>query len=203
MTRDTAVPEESPGPAAPAATAVPVVVAAPAATAAPVVVAESLRKVFRVHGGRGHERQDFVAVDDVSFTVPRGGSLAVVGESGSGKTTLARMLLGLERPTAGRIVVDGADRTRPSRRTAERRAHARRIQLVFQDPYSSLDPRQPVGDAIAEVVRLHFDLDTAARSTRVTELADLVGLDARMLKSQPRALSGGQRQRVAIARALA
>jgi ABC-type glutathione transport system ATPase component len=146
---------------------------------------------------------DFVAVDDVDFTVPRGGSLAIVGESGSGKTTVARMLVGLERPTAGTIVIDGQDRSNPGRSTRERRQRGRDVQIVFQDPYSSLDPRQTVGASIDEVLRIHRLGTAQERAARVVELAEMVGLDERQVRALPRGLSGGQRQRVAIARALA
>ncbi|MCZ4119915.1 ABC transporter ATP-binding protein [Streptomyces sp. H39-S7] len=153
----------------------------------------NLRKVFG----------DFVAVDDITFSLREGGSLAIVGESGSGKTTTARMLAGVETPSAGRIVVAGDER-RPGRtRSRERRTHGRQIQLVFQDPYASLDRRQRVADAVAEAVRLHRPLPPSALQARVSELLDMVGLDDRQARSLPRALSGGQRQRVAIARALA
>ena len=162
---------------------------------------ENLRKVFRVPGsGRGDE--ELVAVDDVSFTVPRGGSLAVVGESGSGKTTVARMIVGLEAPTAGRIVVGGRDWAGANGAKA-RRERARAAQMVFQDPYSSLDPRQTVFDCLDEVLRLHTPLPSDGRNARVRELLEQVGLDERHEPLRPRALSGGQRQRVAIARALA
>jgi ABC-type glutathione transport system ATPase component len=145
-----------------------------------------LRKVFG----------EFVAVDDVSFALPAGGSLAVVGESGSGKTTTARMIAGLEPPSAGRVMVTGeADGGQPRR--------SRPIQMVFQDPYSSLDRRQRVADAIAEAVRLHRRLGKIQLRERVGQLLDMVGLDDRQARALPKALSGGQRQRVAIARALA
>jgi oligopeptide transport system ATP-binding protein len=166
----------------------------PLAAAANIVEVRALRKVF------GH---DFVAVDDVEFVVPRGGSLAIVGESGSGKTTVARMIVGLERPTSGTIVVDGVDRSLPARSAKERRARGRAVQIVFQDPYSSLDPRQTVAASINEVLAIHGLGTAAERDARVTELASLVGLDDRQVRARPRALSGGQRQRVAIARALA
>ncbi|MCF2533212.1 ATP-binding cassette domain-containing protein [Yinghuangia sp. KLBMP8922] len=146
---------------------------------------------------------DFVAVDDVAFRLEVGGSLAVVGESGSGKTTTARMIAGLEQPTAGSIAVAGKERGPGRPRGAGRRARAREIQMVFQDPYSSLDRRQRVRDAVAEAVRLHRPLRGPALAARVDELLDLVGVDERQAGSLPRALSGGQRQRVAIARALA
>jgi len=146
---------------------------------------------------------DLVAVDGVSFDVAPASSLAIVGESGSGKTTVAKMIVGLERPTSGTIVACGNDRSRPARSTALRRARGREVQIVFQDPYTSLDPRQTVARTLDEVVRLHQHLEPAARRERVRALATLVGLDARQTRALPRELSGGQRQRVAIARALA
>ena len=143
------------------------------------------------------------AVDDVSFTIPDRGSLAIVGESGSGKTTIARMVVGLERPTAGSIRACGRDRSHPARAAGERRARGREVQIVFQDPYSSLDPRQSVSATLDEVLRLHHAGTQAERHDRRQALAELVGLDERQVRALPRALSGGQRQRVAIARALA
>ena len=160
---------------------------------AEVVVVRDLRKEFGQH----------VAVDDVSFTVAEGRSLAIVGESGSGKTTIARMLVGLERPTGGVIEVCGRDRTRRAGNGAERRRRGRDMQIVFQDPYSSLDPRQTVVDAIMEVVAFHTEHIGSVRTDRVRELCRLVGLDERSAASLPKRLSGGQRQRAAIARALA
>jgi ABC-type glutathione transport system ATPase component len=161
---------------------------------APLLEARGLRKVFG---------EDFVAVADCSLALEPARSIGIVGESGSGKTTVARMLVGLEVPTAGTILFNGQDRTIPARAAAERRRRGRELQIVFQDPYSSLDPRQSCDGCLDEVLRLHFDLDRTARAARVAELADLVGLDARQRSSRPGALSGGQRQRVAIARALA
>jgi ABC-type glutathione transport system ATPase component len=158
---------------------------------------EGLGKVY----GRGRRRA--VAVDDVGFELAEGGSLGIVGESGSGKTTTARMLMGLERPSAGRIEVAGEDHTRPATTSRQLRERGRQMQIVFQDPYTSLDRRQTVFSCLAEVVRLHAGLDRSGVGRRVHELADLVGLDDRQLRALPRALSGGQRQRVAIARALA
>jgi ABC-type glutathione transport system ATPase component len=165
---------------------------------APVLEVANLRKVYPTRGG-----QELVAVDDVSFTVPRGGSLAIVGESGSGKTTIAKMLVGLEPPTGGRIVINGKDRSRSERGARARRQRGREVQIVFQDPYTSLDRRQTVGSCLAEVLRLHFDLSTDEVTRRVEGLTGQVGLDARQVRARPGALSGGQRQRVAIARALA
>lgn len=166
--------------------------------AEPAIRVEGLTKVF---GGRRGGR--VVAVEDVSFTVAPGGSLAIVGESGSGKTTTARMIIGLEEPTSGRISVGGHERRSGRAGSRERRRLGREIQIVFQDPSSSLDPRQRVRECLDEIVRLHFDLDGAARQARVLELLHQVGLDERHAGVYPRGMSGGQQQRVAIARALA
>jgi len=165
----------------------------------PILEVSGLRKVFP---GRGRAA-DIVAVDEISFTVQRGGSLAIVGESGSGKTTTVRMVVGLEEPTAGTIAVDGRTLGKADRRRKGRQRLARDIQMVFQDPYSSLDPQQTVESALLEVLALHGVDDKSERQARVAELADQVGLDERQLRSLPRQLSGGQRQRVTIARALA
>ena len=158
----------------------------------PVLEVSGLRKEFG----------DLVAVDGVSFAVPQAGSLAIVGESGSGKTTIARMVVGLERPTAGAISACGRDRSAGARSARERRRRGREVQIVFQDPYTSLDPRQTAQATIDEVLRLHHGWP-GRRRERIAELAGLVGLDDRQSRALPRALSGGQRQRVAIARALA
>jgi len=163
------------------------------ASDAPVLQAAGLRKEF----GK------LVAVDDVSFDLPPGRSLAIVGESGSGKTTIARMIVGLERPTGGTITACGHDRSRPARSTRDRRRRGREVQIVFQDPYTSLDPRQTAEATIDEVLRLHHGWRADRRQARTAELIDLVGLDTRQARALPRSLSGGQRQRVAIARALA
>jgi ABC-type glutathione transport system ATPase component len=163
------------------------------------VQVEGLRKSFPRRGGGG----EVLAVDDVSFEVPRGGALAIVGESGSGKTTIARMLLGLERPTGGRILLGGLDRSEPPRSASARLERAREIQIVFQDPYRSLDPRQSAVACIDEVLRVQGMKSESDRRSRIAELMGVVGLDDRQARALPRRLSGGQRQRVAIARALA
>ncbi|MEU0830005.1 ABC transporter ATP-binding protein [Streptomyces sp. NPDC005969] len=141
------------------------------------------------------------AVDGVSFTLPVGGSLGIVGESGSGKTTTARIVVGLEQADAGEVLVRGRSRPRSARGRVQRLARAREVQMVFQDPYLSLDPRTSVEAVLRETLRLHFpDMNHAHR---VRELLDQVGLGTRAADAVPRQLSGGQRQRVAIARALA
>ena len=146
---------------------------------------------------------DLVAVGGVTFTVQQARSLAIVGESGSGKTTIARMIVGLERPTAGTITACGRERSTPARSARERRRRGSEVQIVFQDPYTSLDPRQTAEATIDEVLRLHHGWAADRRRARIEELIGLVGLDKRQARALPRALSGGQRQRVAIARALA
>jgi oligopeptide transport system ATP-binding protein len=161
---------------------------------------ESLTKVFSTRSASG--REDFLAVDAVSFVLERGGSLGIVGESGSGKSTTARMIVGLESPTSGSIRFDGQEvEARPSAKA--RRARARKIQMVFQDPFASLDPRQSLGSAIDEVLQVHFRLPSPKRRARIEQLFDQVGLDEQHLAAVPRNLSGGQRQRFAIARSLA
>jgi oligopeptide transport system ATP-binding protein len=141
------------------------------------------------------------AVDGVSFTIARGETLGLVGESGSGKSTVGRALLGIETTTAGRIEFDGADMAGAS--GGRRKALARRMQMVFQDAYASVDPRMRVGAIVAEPLLIHGIGDIAGRKRRVAELLDLVGLSARFASVFPHQLSGGQRQRVGIARALA
>ena len=165
----------------------------PDGSGAPVLEAAGLRK----------EYDELVAVDDVSFELQPGRSLAIAGQSGAGKTTIARMIVGLERPTRGVITACGRDRSRPPRSARDRRRRGREVQIVFQDPYTSLDPRQSAEAAIDEVLRLHHRWPAERRRARVAELTGLVGLDARQSRALPRSLSGGQRQRVAIARALA
>ncbi|WP_432082817.1 ABC transporter ATP-binding protein [Streptomyces sp. WAC 04229] len=141
------------------------------------------------------------AVDDVSFTLPEGGSVGIVGESGSGKTTTARIVVGLERADEGQVRVRGRVRGARGRGRVRRLARAREVQMVFQDPRLSLDPRTSVDDVLRETLRLHFPGTDHDR--RVRDLLDQVGLGTRAAEARPGQLSGGQRQRVAIARALA
>ncbi|MFK4728318.1 ATP-binding cassette domain-containing protein [Agromyces mediolanus] len=166
-----------------------------------IVVAAGLRKVFP--GPRKDE--PVVAVDDVSFELHANECLAIVGESGSGKTTVARMLVGLETVTDGRLSVRGESRAGGVRRLADRRRWAREVQYVFQDPYSSLNGRQRIGDIVATSVGLHAGAATTRREVRARalDILDRVGLGERFAEQHPHQLSGGQRQRVAIARALA
>src|SRR6478672_213423 len=138
------------------------------------------------------------AVDGVDLELARGEALGLVGESGCGKSTLGRCLVGLYEPTAGEIRFDGA--TLPARRD---KATRRRMQMVFQDPYSSLNPRMTVRQTLSELLRVHRMVPRDRIDERCRELMDLVGLGARSLDAHPRQFSGGQRQRVSIARALA
>jgi oligopeptide transport system ATP-binding protein len=144
----------------------------------------------------------FTAVDGIDFDLEPGESLAIVGESGSGKTTTARIIAGLDIPTSGEVQMGGAA-VGPVRGRIARRERARRVQMVFQDPYSSLDPRQSAGRAVDEILRCDGMRNSGDRRRRTLELVESVGLDASHLKALPRRLSGGQRQRLAIAKALA
>jgi oligopeptide transport system ATP-binding protein len=141
------------------------------------------------------------AVRDASLYLDAGETLAVVGESGAGKSTIGRLILRLIEPDQGQVVFDGVDVARLGRR--ELRALRRRMQMIFQDPHSSLDPRVPVGVSVAEPLLVHFGTGRAERERRAAELLDRVGLPRSMAHRHPGELSGGQLQRVAIARALA
>ncbi|BBY03058.1 peptide ABC transporter ATP-binding protein [Mycobacterium seoulense] len=171
-----------------------------------VLVASELTKVYResrvTPGWRARRRAEFRAVDGVSFRLRRASTLAVVGESGSGKSTLARMVLGLLPPTSGTVVFDGT-RVDAALNRDQQLAFRRRVQPVFQNPYSSLDPMYTVFRAVEEPLRVHRVGDRRQRERAVRELVDQVALPASVLGRLPRELSGGQRQRVAIARALA
>jgi len=166
---------------------------------------EGLSKSFAVSGrGLFSGRSTFTALKEVSLSIGRGESFGLVGESGSGKTTLTRCILGLETITSGRVMFDGIDLGRLSA-AAMRRMRAR-IQIVFQDPYASLNPRMTAHDMIAEPMLIHreaLQLDGRRRTDRVMELLELVGLGPQHAFRYPHEFSGGQRQRIGIARALA
>jgi oligopeptide/dipeptide ABC transporter ATP-binding protein len=159
--------------------------------------ADNLVKEYAGRRGRPPVR----AVRDVSLELEAGSTLGVVGESGCGKSTLARLLVGLEAPTSGTVEIEGSPVTASS--MSERRALARRIQLVFQDPFSSLDPRLTVDRALGEVLAVHGLAGRAERPSRIAALLEMVALASRFAVRYPHELSGGQAQRVAIARALA
>lgn len=157
---------------------------------------KNLKKYFKTPRGMLH------AVDDVSFTLERGKTLGIVGESGCGKTTTGRTILRLEEPTSGQILFDGRDITKLSKN--EMRKLRKDMQLIFQDPFSSLDPRMTVSQAIEEPIKLAGLIkDKNKRFMRVLELMDTVGLAQRLVNTYPHELDGGRRQRIGIARALA
>ena len=164
----------------------------------PVLECDRVTRLFRVKRGLFETPATLRAVDDVSFSVQEGEVLAIVGESGCGKTTLARMLLGLLPPSGGSIRFAG----RPMRQVG-RSEIAARVQPVFQDPYSSLNPRKTLGQIVGLPLAVHRIGGEPERRSRVAEILELVGLPAHLVHAYPNQLSGGQRQRVAIARALA
>ena len=152
----------------------------------------------------GHEKKFLDAVDDVSFSIERGKTYALVGESGSGKSTIARMAVGLLTPTGGTVKIDGHDLHDSSFTQAEHRKIRQRLQMVFQSPYASLNPRWRVGSILAEPLRVFGLTDSKeAEQARVEELLTQVGLSASDSRRFPHEFSGGQRQRISIARALA
>jgi peptide/nickel transport system ATP-binding protein len=199
--KTTTSPADTAGPdAAPAGTTEPRRPEEPAAAAsAPdnIVEVEGLTKVYKVRGSK----DDFTAVDDVSFAIPRGETVAIVGESGSGKTTTARMMLKVVEPTSGSIRFDGQDVAALKGR--DLRQFRQRVQPIFQDPYSSLNPMFSIERIISEPLEFYRRGSGKERAARVRQLLDDVALPQSMLRRYPSELSGGQRQRVAIARALA
>ena len=175
-----------------------------AAGATPLLEVRGLAMHFPISEGIVLSRKvgDVKAVDGVDFTIGRGETLGLVGESGCGKTTTGRCILRLERPTAGEILYDGQDISRLGR--AELVALRRRMQVIFQDPYSSLNPRMKVGDIVGEPIKVHgVEPDAGRRRAKVRELLSVCGLDPKFADRYPHEMSGGQRQRVGIARALA
>ncbi len=164
---------------------------------APLIEAREVAKTFTVSQGLFRARRPLHAVNGVSLEIRKGEVLALVGESGCGKTTMARLILGLERPSSGEILLDSTPLS-----SLNRIAVARRVQPVFQDPYSSLNPRKSVGSIISLPLRVHRVGDPSGWRRRVEEMMEIVGLPRRLYRNYPSQLSGGQRQRVAIARAL-
>jgi oligopeptide transport system ATP-binding protein len=166
----------------------------------PLLQVENLRVAYGADGSRVKRGQPF-AVDDVSFQLAAGTTLGVVGQSGAGKSTIGNCVVRLLTPTSGRIVVDGRDIA--PLRGRNLRAIRRDLQMVFQDPYSSLDPYLRVRDIIEEPLQAFKEGNAQTRRRKVDELLDAVGLDPSHAERFPRHFSGGQRQRIAIARALA
>jgi oligopeptide/dipeptide ABC transporter ATP-binding protein len=167
----------------------------------PVLEVRDLVKEYPVRGGLlRRETYTVKAVNGISLILERGKTLGLVGETGCGKSTVGRCLVNLVTPTSGSVLLDGQDLSKLTAK--ELRAARRRIQLVFQDPYASLDPRQSISSILIEPLRLH-KLAQGQENQRISELADLVGLSQSVLEQYPHELSGGQRQRVGIARALA
>ena len=166
-----------------------------------LVQVEHLSEFFPLMGGILRRKiGDVKAVDDVSFTIRRGETLGLVGESGCGKTTVGRALLRLVEPTGGRVVFDGTDITALPRR--QLKPFRRRMQIIFQDPFASLDPRTPIGASIGEGLRIHGLANASERRNRVARIMELVGLAPYHARRYPHEFSGGQRQRIGIARAL-
>ena len=162
----------------------------------PILEVKNLKKYFNTPGGVLH------AVDDISFTLEKGKILGVVGESGCGKSTMGRAILRLHEPTSGEVIFDGRDITKVS--LEEMRKLRSDMQIVFQDPFASLNPRKSVSEIIGEPLRLHHIYRTKAeRENRVRELMEVEGLAERLVNSYPHELDGGRRQRIGIARALA
>ena len=166
-----------------------------------LVEVRNLVKYFPVKGGILQRTQAWVkAVDDVSFTIRRGETLGLVGESGCGKTTVGRLILRLIEPTSGQVLFDGQDLAHQSE--GQLKPYRRRVQIIFQDPFSSLDPRTPIGDSIAEGLRVHGVRDARERRRQVLAMMKKVGLEDYHARRYPHEFSGGQRQRIGIARAL-
>jgi peptide/nickel transport system ATP-binding protein/oligopeptide transport system ATP-binding protein len=174
-----------------------------APTAAPLLKVTDLVKHFPVRGGSfvRHRVGEIHAVSGVSFSIAPGETLGLVGESGCGKSTTGRSVLQLTRPTSGSVTFEGVELTELG--TADLRKVRRNLQVVFQDPFASLDPRIAIGQAIAEPLQIHGMGDKAAIQARVAEMLKLVGLEPYHANRYPNEFSGGQRQRVGIARALA
>ena len=167
--------------------------------AEPIIEIRNLKKYFHARGGLFKKHVYVQAVDDVSFAIMRGETLGLVGESGCGKSTIGRTMLRLYEPTAGSILFNGKDIT-----TGSMDPYRKQMQIIFQDPYASLDPRMTVGDIVGEPLDIHKEYErTEDRNQRVLQLLSLVGLNSEHMNRYPNEFSGGQRQRISIARAMA
>jgi oligopeptide transport system ATP-binding protein len=169
----------------------------------PLVEVRNLKKYFPITRGIVFQRRigDIKAVDDVSFVIYKGETLGLVGESGSGKTTIGRTLLRLHEPTSGEIIFEGGDLLAVD--TKELQKMRRRMQMIFQDPYASLNPRMTIGSILGEPLSFHDGMKGQAKNDRIQELLELVGINPLLVNRYPHEFSGGQRQRIGIARALA
>ena len=167
----------------------------------PVIRVEHLKKIFRVKSGLFEGKKYLKAVDDISFSIAKGETLGIVGESGCGKSTLGRTLLKIYEPDGGWIYFDGNDIT--SFGYKQMHPYRRKMQMIFQDPYASLNPRFTVGEMIEEPMKVYGMYDKKTRMERVQELMETVGLKPDHIRRYPHEFSGGQRQRIGIARTLA
>src|SRR5699024_786693 len=168
----------------------------------PIVEVKNVKKYFPVKSGLFKRKKDFVkAVDDISFSIHHGETFGIVGESGSDKSTLGRTILRLNEPTDGKIFYDGQDIYHIKQH--DMRDYRRHMQMVFQDPFSSLNPRMRVGELIEEPMIIHQYGDSSTRKKRIQNLLETVGLPAGAAEKFPHEFSGGQRQRIGIARSLA
>lgn len=167
----------------------------------PVIRIEHLKKSFRVKGGMFAKKQYVHAVNDISFSIAKGETLGIVGESGCGKSTLGRTILKIHEPDDGHIFFEGDDITHLNH--AQMHPYRRKMQMIFQDPYASLNPRFTVGEMIAEPMEIYQMYDKKERMERVRQLMETVGLKPDHIQRYPHEFSGGQRQRIGIARTLA
>lgn len=168
----------------------------------PLIEINNLKKYFPIKKGLMNKTAHYLkAVDDVSFTINKGETLGLVGESGCGKTTCGRTIIKLYEPTDGQIIYDGVDIARYSEK--QMLEYRRKMQMIFQDPYASLDPRMTVGDIIGEAIDIHKLMGSKEREERIQYLLNRVGLNSEHASRYPHEFSGGQRQRIGIARALA
>ena len=169
----------------------------------PLVEVNNLKKYFPITRGVVFQRRigDIKAVDDVNFVIYKGETLGLVGESGSGKTTIGRSILRLHEPSGGEVSFDGIDLL--ALEPDELRATRRRMQMIFQDPYASLNPRMTIGTIVGEPLEVHDGLKGDEKNDRIKELLELVGINPGLVNRYPHEFSGGQRQRIGVARALA